>query len=157
MPALGRGRLRGDGDLELRVKVEEASVGTEHKAIAKITNTMLGYEGHGILTASLCVDYGGSGQWIGNYAFDEPVWEGGAKHQGEFLGRFGTAYGMQFIQRLLKACGVDKWEDIKGRTIYVLKEDDRWNAKVIGIENLPTEPGERFLFSDLDHLVEEAA
>ena len=35
------------------------------KQIAKIESTHLGYEDHGILTAHLYVDYGGSHQGIG--------------------------------------------------------------------------------------------
>lgn len=121
-----------------------------HKEIAKITSTALGYEDHGILSSMLFVDYGGGTcQGIGGYSLDEPTHDA----DGKFLGRRGSAYGCEFIARTLKACGVDSWEKIKGRTIYVLKEDDRWGAKVLGIAPLPTEPGEPFMFADLDELV----
>lgn len=113
--------------------------------IAKITGTMLGYEGHGILTAMLQVDYGGSGQGIGGYCLDEPVRD----DADQFVGRFGTAFGMEWVRRAMSACGVDSWEQVKGRTILVYKEDDGYNAKVIGFGPLPTEPGKPFLFDDL--------
>lgn len=122
--------------------------------IAKITNTMLGYEDHGIFTCSLTVNYGGSGQSIGGYCLDEPV-----RREGEFIGRFGTAYGMEFVARVIKACGVESWEQVKGRTIYVLQDlaegESSWGtSKVLGIENLPTEKGCRFVFGDLaDELI----
>ena len=45
-----------------------------------------------------------------------------------------------------KACGVQTWEKLVGRTIYVLTDPSR---RVVGIENLPTEPGERFLFAEV--------
>lgn len=118
--------------------------------IAKITGTMLGYEDHGILTCMLTVEYGGgSGQGIGGYCLDTPV-----KDDGRFVCRVGTAYGMEFVARVLRACGVDKWEDVKGRTIYVLQDlpegEAAWGtSRVVGIENLPTERGERFIFADL--------
>lgn len=118
--------------------------------IAKITSTMLGVEDHGILTVWLTVDYGGSGQGIGGYSLDGPTHD----DDGKFLGRVGSAFGMEFVARTMRACGVDKWEDLKGRTIYVLQDlpDDEsaWGtSKVVGIENLPTERGERFIFADL--------
>lgn len=112
-----------------------------HKEIAKIESTMLGVEDHGIFTSMLFVTYGGSGQGIGGYGLDE--WDKDKKR------RIGTAYGLEFIKRTMKACGVSEWEKLKGRTIYVLKESDGWNAKVLGIEPLPTENGETFIFDDL--------
>jgi hypothetical protein len=64
----------------------------------------------------------------------------------------GTAYGMEFIRRTLKAASVDEWEKLKGRTIYVLTEDDGWNSRVIGIGPLETEGTEKdnFIFDDLN-------
>ncbi len=115
-----------------------------HRTIARIESTMLGTEDHGILTCYLFVDYGGSGQGIGGYALDE--WKGPKSSEGR---RVGTAYGMEFVARTMKACGVSSWEKVKGRTIFVLKDSDSWQAKVVGIENLPTERGERFIFEDL--------
>lgn len=113
---------------------------TEFKEIAKIESTMLGYEDHGILSTMLFVNYGGSSQGVGGYALDS--------YDKEAKRRIGTAYGCEFIIRTMKACGVDSWEKVKGRTIYVLKENDSW-GKVLGIENLPTERGNRFIFADL--------
>lgn len=118
--------------------------------IAKITSTSLGYEDHGILTAMLTVDYGGSGQGIGGYSLDGPEHDADDK----FLRRVGSAFGMEFVARIIRACGVQSWEQVKGRTIFVLQDLDEgtlaWGtARVLGIENLPTEKGERFLFADL--------
>ena len=95
--------------------------------IAKIQSTFLGFEDHGILTGFLHVTYGGSGQGVGGY----PI----------------RARAGLYIQRTLKACGVSSWEKLVGRTIYVLTDETR---RVVGIENLPTEPGERFLFTELE-------
>lgn len=97
------------------------------REIAKITRTHLGPEEHGILTGMLHVTYGGgASQFLGGYDL-----------------RRSTAG--PFIAATLKACGVDRWEDLVGRTIYVLTKDRR----VEGIEPLPTERGERFIFADL--------
>lgn len=108
-----------------------------HKRIAKITSTMLGFEDHGMFTAVIDVTYGGSGQGVGFLALGSRDTKA-------------TALSGEYIRRVLRAVGVDHWEKLKGRTVYVLTEDAKWASKVIGIENLPTEGGERFLFSELE-------
>lgn len=95
------------------------------REIAKIERTSLGFEDHGILTGVLHVSYGGAGQGIGGYAIKSVA---GA-----------------YLERTLRACGVDRWEKLVGRTIYVLT----LRGRVEGIEPLPTEPGERFVFTEV--------
>lgn len=119
---------------------------SEHpRQIAKIHEAYLGVEDHDILSCSLFFDFGGSSQGTGAYALDEPI----RGTDGEFLRREVTAYGMQFIAAVMKAAGVDSWNKVKGRTVFVLRDSDQWNAKIVGIAPLPTEPGEPFLFSAL--------
>lgn len=96
------------------------------REIAKIERTHLGFEDHGILTGILRVNYGGAAQGIGGYTI--------------------TNVAGDYIARTLKACGVQTWEELRGRTIYILTDPNR---RIVGIENLPTEPGEQFLFSDV--------
>lgn len=115
--------------------------------IAKIESTFLGRQDHGIMTATLQVSYGGTGQGVGGFALDAPPTEG-AREAGRR--RVGTAYGMEWVVRCMDACGVDSWEKIKGRTIMVLFADDSWGAQPIGIAPLPTEPGKPFLFASLE-------
>lgn len=105
-----------------------------HKQLAKINRTQLGIEDHGIFTAMLDVSYEGSaGQGIGGYCLDEPRRSDDDK---DFLGRFGTAEGMQFVMEILRAVGVESWEQLVGKMIYVLHEDDSWGSPVIGIQGL---------------------
>lgn len=106
-----------------------------HSQIAKITHTFLGAgeDTRGVFTANLTVDYGGSGQRIGDYAFN----------------RDDTGFAAAFIKGVLDAAGVDSWEQLRGRTVLVLKESDDWNARVIGIAPLPTERGTQMLFADV--------
>ena len=113
--------------------------------IAKIESTMLGIEDHGILTAMLHVTYGDGGQGIGGYALDEPIRD----DAGKFVGRRGSAYGMEWVRRCMDACGVDSWEKVKGRTILVYFDDDSRGAFPTGIGPLPTERGEPFMFASL--------
>jgi hypothetical protein len=79
---------------------------------AVIEGTMLGYEDHGILTCMLHLNYGGSGQGFGGYALDS--YDGND--------RIGTAYGMEFVRRILKTVGVEKWEDLKRKHVRVKAE-----------------------------------
>jgi len=105
--------------------------------IAKITKTFLGAgeDTRGIFTANLTVDYGGSGQRIGDYVFN----------------RDDSGFTAGFIKGILDAAGVESWEQLVGRTILVLTDTDtdEWNAPVLGIAPLPTERGTQFLFADL--------
>jgi hypothetical protein len=82
---------------------------------AQIKSTMLGTEDHGIFTFTLNLDYGGSAQGAGMYALDEPQKD----KKGEFLGRFGTANGMQTIMDILDCLEVSSWEALIGEHIRV--------------------------------------
>ena len=112
--------------------------------IGKIEKTTLGYEDHGILTAYISFNFGSSGQSAGGMMFS---WRPhGEKEQ------FADA-GMAFVSGVLRACGVDCWEKLVGRTVYVLRAENY--GKIIGLRPLPTEPGKEFLFSELDPLYEK--
>lgn len=90
---------------------------------AVITGTMLGVEDHGILSAFVYLDYGGSAQGFGGYALDSNAgkrWLDG----GNVCGRF--------VRRVLETVGVERWEDLKGKNIRV-KSD--W-GKVYAIANI---------------------
>lgn len=78
---------------------------------AKITATRLGDEGHGIFSASVCLEGDGWGVWFGGYAldtFDKPQNR-----------RVGTAFGMEFISGVLRAVGVKTWEALVGQHVRV--------------------------------------
>jgi len=111
--------------------------------IAKIEKTTLGFHDHyGIFTVNLQLHLGGAlHQSAGGYSLDD--------YDKALDRRVGTAYGHEFIMRIINAVGVNTWEEIKGKTIIALYENDDWNSTVIGIKNLPTEPGETFIFKEL--------
>jgi NADH:ubiquinone oxidoreductase subunit 5 (subunit L)/multisubunit Na+/H+ antiporter MnhA subunit len=111
-----------------------------NQRIGKITDTMLGIEDHGIFTATLFMDYGGVGQGVGNLFLDD--------YDEATRKRVPSTCAGAFIAGVLRACGVRQWEHVKGRTIYVLFNEET-GYQAIGIENLPTEPGERFLFTEI--------
>ena len=110
--------------------------------IAKIERVSLGYEDHGIFTCMLHLDFGGSGQGAGGYALDAFDEESGQRR--------GTAYGMEWIIRVMRACGVDEWSDVKGKTVLCLYEPDGYFP--VGIKPLPTERGEQFIFDQIKEL-----
>lgn len=140
--------------------------------IAKCESTMLGVEDHGILTCMVHMAMAGNRQGAGGFTFDTPVKYTvfkGRYHDGSTIGygehygdldleynRVGTTFGMEWIRRLLLAFGVREWENIPGRTVFVLRDKgDRWGS-IKGIRPLPTEGGREFVFGDLDVLIEES-
>ncbi len=82
---------------------------------------MLGVEDHGIFTAYLLLSYGVTGgPGFGGYALD--------RHNGERnknSERVGTAYGMEFIRRVMLTVGVETWEALKGKHIRVRMNEMR--------------------------------
>lgn len=102
---------------------------THFEKIARIDKTFLGFEDHGIFTATLSLDYGGSGQGTPGYAL--------------------AAHAHDFIVGILRATGVDSWEKVQGRTVLALLDSDSWDANVVGLRPLPTEHGDTFVFADV--------
>lgn len=90
---------------------------------AIITSTHLGNEDHGIMTCFLYLDYGGSGQGFGGYALDRP------QHKGsKFIGRVGTAYGMEFIRQILETLEITSWEKLPKTHVRVRFDFDKVHA-----------------------------
>lgn len=74
---------------------------------ATITN-----DDHGLLTAWLTLDYGGTGQGFGGYALYLP--KSFAHHADDPWN-----YAGHFIWRVMEVAGVSRWEDLKGKTVRV--------------------------------------
>jgi hypothetical protein len=70
----------------------------------KITSTMLGFEDHGILTASITIDFGHSRQGFGGYSL-------------------GETYTDQWVRGVIKAVGVQSWEELVGTFVRVKTKD----------------------------------
>ena len=84
--------------------------------MATVKSTHLGIEDHGIVTAYLHCEWPGGGIGVGGYCLDTPVKDEADK----FLGREGTAYGLDHIMRLTQTVGASSWEDIPGKHVIVL-------------------------------------
>lgn len=73
---------------------------------AKILSTFLGFEDHGILTAFVMLDYGGTVQGFGGWG----------------LGGKGCAH---FVKRVLGVVGVQKWEELPGKHLRAFASHDK--------------------------------
>ena len=69
-----------------------------------IGSTFLGIEDHGMLTFTLHIDYGSSGQ-----GFGQVIMDGYDEDLGE---RIGSGFGTTCIRRILETLEVDKWEKL---------------------------------------------
>ncbi len=83
---------------------------------ARIRSTHLGEEDHGIFTCYLNLDYDGAGQSFGGYSLDEYRGERGKGR------RVGTAYGMEFIKKILDTLEVGAWEKLPGTVCRVVAD-----------------------------------
>ena len=90
---------------------------------AKITDTMLGREDHGIMTFMLYLEWGGSVCGYGGYAIDQ--------YDRNKEKRVFSASGLEAISKILEVVGVKTWEDLKGK--YIRIEDNGWGEKWFNI------------------------
>ena len=76
---------------------------------------------HGLLSAWLDLDYGGSGQSFGGYSLYLPA---NFKHHD----LKGPNYAGHFIWRVMEVAGVEKWSDLVGKTVRVQAEHIKVHA-----------------------------
>lgn len=77
---------------------------------AIIENATITADDHGLLSAWLTLDYGGSGQGFGGYALYLPK---------SFTHHKIESVAGHFIWRVMEVAGVVRWEELKGKTIRV--------------------------------------
>jgi hypothetical protein len=106
------------------------------KDIAKIAQADIMYEDHGILTFYIQFDGGGWGQAFPMYNINH-------------------GHGMELVNRVLSAVGVNAVHELVGKTVFVLRDEPY--GEITGIENLPTECGEQFLIEDWKVTIEATA
>ncbi len=82
---------------------------------ALISSTRLGFEGHGIFTFFLHLEWEGGGIGFGGYVL-------------------GGESGIAFIKATMDVVGVDNWEQLKGK--YCRVETGGWGTGAAGIGNL---------------------
>lgn len=91
---------------------------------AIITGTKLGIEDHGMMTCMITCEGDHWGQGFGGYGL--AVYDKAKDKE------IGTAYGMEFVMRILEAVGVENWEDLKGTHVRI----DKTHTKVLGIGHI---------------------
>ena len=116
--------------------------------LGMVEETMLGIEDHGIFSSWLHIDFGGTGQGAGGYSLDSPVSDEDGKH----IGRFGSAFGAQWIMDTLKVVGVDSWERVKGSKVYVLRKDE-WSS-IEGLAHWLKPETNYMIFADVKAVVQ---
>ena len=79
---------------------------------AVIKSATISSGGHGLLSAWLHLDYGGSGQAFGGFSLYLPK---SFKHHMPS----GPNYAGHFIWRCMEIAGVTEWKDLPGKTIRV--------------------------------------
>lgn len=108
--------------------------------LGKVGSVFFGLEDHGILSFMIHLDFGGTGQGFGGYALDG--------YSKEKKRRIGTAAGTDLVLRLLTLFGVRTLEEIKGRSVFALRESVQISAKIIGLRLPEFDGGTEFLIED---------
>lgn len=87
---------------------------------AVIQSVRLTNADHGLLSAWLTLDYGGSGQGFGGYSLYLPKYFRHAQSEGNYAGHF--------IWRCMEIGGVSEWTDLLGKTVRVRCEHTKVHA-----------------------------
>lgn len=100
---------------------------------AIITSATITNDDHGLLSAWLMLDYGGSGQGFGGYALYTPE---GFASRGDCAGHF--------IWRVMEVAGVSEWSKLPGKTVRV--RADRGKVHAVGhiVKDVWFYPAEEF-------------
>lgn len=86
---------------------------------AVITSASIVMDDHGLLTAWLMLDYGGAGQGFGGWALYLPK---PFRHH-----KLMSAAG-HFIWRAMEIAGVERWDQMQGKTVRVRASHDKIQA-----------------------------
>lgn len=93
---------------------------------AVIRSTSITIADHGVLSVWLDLDYGGSGQGFGGYVL------GGLRDTNAGRHKEQKNLAAEFIVAVLLAAGVEKWDQLPGKTIRVRKTDSWGDILAIG-------------------------
>jgi len=87
---------------------------------AIIESADISNDDHGVLSAWIHLDYGGSGQGFGGYVLYLP---GNFRHSTNQKN-----YAGLFIWRVMEIVGVEQWSELKGKTVRIRHTDDKVHA-----------------------------
>lgn len=89
---------------------------------AVITDAEIRNDDHGILSAWVYLDFGGSGQGFGGFVLYMPE---DFKHAAEARH---VNYCGHFIWRVMEVAGVERWSHLKGKTVRARQEHSKVHA-----------------------------
>lgn len=107
--------------------------------IGKIKSFSLGTEDHGIFTMVLHIDFRGSSQAFGHFALDQAV-----KKNGKFVCREGTAWGMNFIMKVMEVVDVKEIQELTDKRVTVVRDKEGWGGKIIGLKSVSPDKEKSF-------------
>lgn len=97
--------------------------------LAKINKTYLGIEDHGIFSFNIDFEWGSGGQGTGFLGLN--TWDENKRlisHPASNI----------LLEKILKIVGVYYWEELKGRSVYLIKETG-WGGFIKGLRSLFSE------------------
>ncbi len=92
---------------------------------ARIANTTLGIEDHGVMTFWLHLEWPGAGQGLGGYMLDHTDSENHDE-------RIGHGHGIIAMRKILETVGVDSWEQLKGKLVRIKKNHRYDDPPILG-------------------------
>lgn len=78
-----------------------------------------------ILTAMVHLDFGGSGQGFGGYTL-------GGTGDAKCADHTGPNYAAEFIAKCMSVAGVERWDQMRGKTVRVRKDTEWGQITAIG-------------------------
>lgn len=103
---------------------------------AVITSATITNDDHGLLSAWVALDYGGSGQSFGGYSLYLPK---SFRHHAN-----SPNYAGHFIWRVMEVAGVSEWSQLKGKTVRVRCEHSEVHALGHIVKDDWFDPGKDF-------------
>lgn len=82
---------------------------------------------HGLLSGWIGLDYGGTHQGFGGHALYLPK---------SFTHHGGPNFAGHWIYRVIEIAGVEKWENLKGKTVRVKLDNDRLDGRILAIGHI---------------------
>jgi len=116
----------------------------QKEEIGKIKSFSLGKDDHDIFTMGLDIKFRGCGQGFGHLCLDTPI-----KKNGKFIKREGTAYGMNFIMKVMEVFDVRDIQELVGQRVTVIRDGVSLSSRIIGIKTVPPDE-ERSFFPAID-------
>lgn len=94
---------------------------------AVIDSVSLDMGDRGLLTAWLFLDYGGTSQGFGGYALYLPK---------SYTHHSMMSHAGHFLFRCMEVAGVEKWHELKGRTVRVQTDKEGLSGNIIAIGHI---------------------